>query len=62
MIRGEKLLHLLPSSSAKADDPVPDETQVRYALPVFTGCPPEPVIGLAEGETRWRGMTSSPGT
>jgi len=30
---------LLPSSSAKADDPVPDETLVRYALPVFTGSP-----------------------
>jgi len=21
--------------------------------------PPEPVIGLAEGETRWRGMTAT---
>ena len=23
--------------------------------------PPEPVIGLAEGETRWRGMTAEGG-
>jgi hypothetical protein len=25
-----------------------------FRKPVITGYPPEPVIGLAEGETRWR--------
>jgi hypothetical protein len=28
-----------------------------YRLHGVLDAPPEPVIGLAEGETRWRGMT-----
>jgi hypothetical protein len=53
----EAVLHLQRSSSAKADDPVftdvSDESQDLGVL----DAPLEPVIGLAEGETRWRGMT-----
>jgi hypothetical protein len=26
----------------------------NYLPPAITGYPPEPVIGLAKGETRWR--------
>jgi len=48
---------MLPSSPAKAGDPVLqrrlDSNQRRGVL----DAPTEPVIGLAEGETRWRGMT-----
>jgi hypothetical protein len=47
----------LTSSSAKADDPVAravDENDGRLGI---LDAPVEPVIGLTEGETRWRGMT-----
>jgi hypothetical protein len=47
------------SSSAKADDPVfRDGEFLPQSLGVLD-TPTEPVIGLAEGETRWRGMTHS---
>src|ERR1700704_3601232 len=47
------------SSSAKADDPVfrnGRDLQNRHGI---LDAPPEPVVGLAEGETRWRGLTIS---
>src|SRR3978361_523434 len=47
------------SSPAKADDPVfrnGRDLQNRHGI---LDAPPEPVVGLAEGETRWRGMTIS---
>ena len=47
------------SSSAKMDDPgFRDGEFLPQGLGVLD-TPMEPVIGLAEGETRWRGMTRS---
>ena len=43
----------LPSSSAKADDPV-NTVSAKLNPAVFIGCPPEPVLGLTEGQTRVR--------
>jgi len=45
------------SSSAKADDPVLRDGEFlprRHGVP---DTPKEPGIRLADGETRWRGMT-----
>jgi hypothetical protein len=44
-----------PSSPAKAGDPVFQRRLDKIEKPRRTGSPQEPVIGLAEGETRWRG-------
>jgi hypothetical protein len=32
--------------------------EFQHRLLGILDTPPEPVIGLAEGETRWRGMTA----
>src|SRR5258706_7516539 len=63
MCRGpNRVPHPRPSSSAKADDPVfrnaSDGIESRGVLDT----PLEPVIGLAKGETRWRGMTTYRGS
>jgi hypothetical protein len=40
------------------DDPVFQRRQLEPRGRGVLDSPPEPVIGLAEGETRWRGMTA----
>jgi hypothetical protein len=49
--------HSQTSSSAKADDPVFTNVSDKSQDLGVLDAPLEPVIGLAEGETRWRGMT-----
>src|SRR6202451_4686256 len=46
------------SSSAKADDPVFQGSRDGIARCGGPDTPLEPVIGLAKGETRWRGYDS----
>jgi hypothetical protein len=46
------------SSSAQADDPVRRGLSIESRQQCLLDAPPEPVIGLAEGETRWWGMTA----
>src|SRR5579863_10484950 len=46
------------SSSAKTDDPVTRNRQDATNRHGVLDAPPESVVGLAEGETRWRGMTA----
>jgi hypothetical protein len=48
---------ILTSSSAKPDDPVFRGFSANLKGRGVLDTPLEPVIGLAEGETRWRGMT-----
>src|SRR5882672_5497803 len=51
---------------APVPDPIGDDRAIQYPEAVVTeprgrgvlDAPLEPVIGLAEGETRWRGMTA----
>jgi hypothetical protein len=50
--------HTRPSSSAKADDPVFQSVGDGSRSCGVLDTPLEPVIGLAGGETRWRGMTA----
>src|ERR1700733_11141715 len=50
--------HTRPSSSAKADDPVFQSVGDRSRGRGVLDTPLEPVIGLAGGETRWRGTTA----
>ena len=45
------------SSSAKADDLVFQRRRRLNREAAVYWIPQEPVIGLAEGETRWLGMT-----
>src|ERR1700676_5193657 len=47
------------SSSAKADDPVTRNRRDLTNRHCVLDAPPEPVVGLAAGETRWRGMTTA---
>jgi len=47
-----------PSSAAQAGDPVRRDFSARHRRPGILDRPLEPVIGLAEGETRWRAMTA----
>ena len=43
---------------AKARSSIPEAAVIEPRSRGVLDAPPEPVIGLAEGETRWRGMTA----
>jgi hypothetical protein len=49
---------LSSSSSTKAEDPVRRGPSINNVRLQVLDRPPKPVIGLAEGETRWRTMTA----
>jgi hypothetical protein len=40
---------------------IPEAAMIEPRSRSVLDAPPEPVIGLAEGETRWRGMTAFSG-
>jgi hypothetical protein len=46
---------MLRESGASSTPPPPDSSRAASGI---LDRPPEPVIGLAEGETRWRAMTA----